>query len=990
MAARSAARERGSREEPVDARLSCLVFDRNEIENAFQNQFSEAGRRPRPGAGCRPGVVDGARADPRAARRRRARAIEPGACCADDGAARAPTRRPAREHARRCRRPARSWNCRPSATCRRRPCRARRRSRTRSGGAPAINGTAVGGYGELTLNAPSNAPAVVDLRRFVLFVGHNFTDRIRFYSEVEVEHAVSSAEDAGEVEIEQAYVDGLLSRRLNLRAGLILMPVGIINIYHEPPTFNGVDRPEVDTLIIPSTWREPGFGIFGELTTGVAYQLYLINGLNANGFTAETAVADGHQEGMLAAARDFGAVGRLTYEPMLATILGVSGYFATSGNSLRATVGNVPVGLWEIDARTRYRGFTARAEFAMLFIGETAALNQALAANDPTVSLPVAKRSQGGYLEAGYDMMRLLLPDDRSERDAVQPLRLRQHAGQRRRRADARRGVPPLRLHGRSRVPPDPADRAQGRLPPALVRRRLQLQRARRRARLDVLMPRTKVFAPLLPVLVLAAAPACNPPSPPPPDDPAEVVVGERLFLETRFAQFFAANGGSDVNQPLASGDPVLDVLETTADARTNPFAGKSMNCRVCHLVDESPDPGTTGTRTYADFARRSPIPDRGDGRTHTPRNSPPLVNASLARDENFFLHYDGEFPSAEDLVVGTFTGRNFGWLPDERAQAVAHIARVIRADDGSNEFASPCYGLSYTTILAGTSPAIPEICRLPEALRLDVNAVSDEPLVRGAAAVVAAYMRALVYQQDGAGQYIGSPFDRFLILNGLPRQPEAGETGVDYARRLRAALAALPAPKLLDNPAVLAFEHHDQDFAFGADELAGLRIFLAEPAAAAPTADELAAGGIGNCIACHAPPHFTDFGFHNNGVAQVDYDGVHGAGAFAALAIPGLAERQAAPATFLPPSGLYPTGAGPFLAQPSAANPGLTDLGVWNVLANDAVPGAQATLAAHPGPRDRRHRHGAAAAPRDRALQDRGPARPRPVGAVLPHRGRG
>ena len=460
-------------------------------------------------------------------------------------------------------------------------------------------------------------------------------------------------------------------------------------------------------------------------------------------------------------------------------------------------------------------------------------------------------------------------------------------------------------------------------------------------------MPRTKVFAPLLPVLVLAAAPACNPPSPPPPDDPAEVVVGERLFLETRFAQFFAANGGSDVNQPLASGDPVLDVLETTADARTNPFAGKSMNCRVCHLVDESPYPGTTGTRTYADFARRSPIPDRGDGRTHTPRNSPPLVNASLGRDENFFLHYDGEFPSAEDLVVGTFTGRNFGWLPDERAQAVAHIARVIRADDGSDEFALPCYGRSYTTILAGTSPAIPEICRLPEALRLDVNAVSDEQLVRGAAAVVAAYMRALVYQQDGAGQYIGSPFDRFLILNGLPRQPEAGETGVDYARRLRAALAALPAPKLLDNPGVLAFEHHDQDFAFGADELAGLRIFLAEPAAAAPTADEIADGGVGNCIACHAPPHFTDFGFHNNGVAQEDYDGVHGAGAFAALPIPGLAERQAAPATFLPPSALYPTGAGPFLAQPSAANPGRTDLGVWNVLGNDAVPDAQATLAA-------------------------------------------
>jgi hypothetical protein len=136
----------------------------------------------------------------------------------------------------------------------------------------------------------------------------------------------------------------------------------------------------------------------------------MINGLNANGFTAEAGVADGHQEAMLAAARDFGAVGRLTYEPMLATILGLSGYFATSGNSLRSTVGNVPVGLVEVDARTRYRGFSARGEFALLFIGETGALNQALAANDPMASLPVAKRLQGGYLEAGYDLMRLVCP----------------------------------------------------------------------------------------------------------------------------------------------------------------------------------------------------------------------------------------------------------------------------------------------------------------------------------------------------------------------------------------------------------------------------------------------------------------------------------------------------------------------------------------------------------------------------------------------------
>jgi hypothetical protein len=274
------------------------------------------------------------------------------------------------------------------------------------------SGTAIGGYGELTLNAPSNGPAIVDLRRLVLFVGHNFTDHIRFYSELEVEHAIASSGDEGEFEVEQAYLDGLFGRRLNLRAGLMIMPVGIINVYHEPPTFNGVDRPDVDVLVIPSTWREPGFGIFGELATGFTYQLYLVNGFNANGFRADTGIADGHQEAQLAAARDFGGVLRLGLEPRLGTALGFSAYAASSGNSLRSSVGGVPVGLLEADARTRIRGFTARAEFAVMFIGDAAALNQALQAGsvEQMAAVPVASRLSGGYLEAGYDLLRFLAP----------------------------------------------------------------------------------------------------------------------------------------------------------------------------------------------------------------------------------------------------------------------------------------------------------------------------------------------------------------------------------------------------------------------------------------------------------------------------------------------------------------------------------------------------------------------------------------------------
>ena len=99
--------------------------------------------------------------------------------------------------------------------------------------------------------------------------------------------------------------------------------------------------------------------------------------------------------------------------------------------------------------------------------------------------------------------------------------------------------------------------------------------------------------------------------------------------------------------------------------------------------------------------------------------------------------------------------------------------------------------------------------------------------------------------------------------------------------------------------------------------------------------------------MACHAPPDFTDFGFHNNGAAQVEYDAAAGPGAFAALMIPTLDERRAAPERYLPPSAANPAARGPFLQAPSPDHPGEVDLGVWNVFANDAVPGPQPTLPA-------------------------------------------
>ena len=250
---------------------------------------------------------------------------------------------------------------------------------------------------------------------------------------------------------------------------------------------------------------------------------------------------------------------------------------------------------------------------------------------------------------------------------------------------------------------------------------------------------------------------------------------GERLFLETRFSQFFFAHAGGNPNATLAEGDPVTTSLVTLAGPISGPFAGQGMNCRGCHLVDDAKMTPGGGNRSYADFARHSPIPAREDERTETPRNSPALVNATLARGRPFFLHFDGEFPSTVALAEGTFTGRNFGWLPTERARAVANMADVIRGDDGTGALAQSFDGGPYRRVLAGTDPAIPKDFRLPRKFRIDVDRASDEQILRAVARLVAAYVESLEFEN-------ASPYDRFLKENILPGEPREFERDTDYA----------------------------------------------------------------------------------------------------------------------------------------------------------------------------------------------------------------
>jgi hypothetical protein len=143
----------------------------------------------------------------------------------------------------------------------------------------------VGGYGEMHANfGEGDTEEKFDIHRLVLYLGYDFNDWIRFQSETEIEHAFVSDDSGGELVLEQAFVDFLLSDPFNVRVGRVLTPLGIINQKHEPPSFYGVERPSFARVIIPTTWSSDGAGIFGSVTSSLKYQAYVVGGLDGSGF----------------------------------------------------------------------------------------------------------------------------------------------------------------------------------------------------------------------------------------------------------------------------------------------------------------------------------------------------------------------------------------------------------------------------------------------------------------------------------------------------------------------------------------------------------------------------------------------------------------------------------------------------------------------------------------------------------------------------------
>jgi hypothetical protein len=272
------------------------------------------------------------------------------------------------------------------------------------------HGVSIGGYGEMLYqhaDAETDSDVLsgrndqLDWLRAVLYFGYRWNDRWLLNSEIEFEHG--STGEGGEVSVEFAYVDYQWRPELGFRAGLLLVPMGLVNELHEPTVFHGARRPLVETAIIPTTWRENGLGVFGEMEN-LSYRTYVINGMDARGFTAG-GIRGGRQDGAQARADDFAWVGRVDTDFAPGLLAGASVYAGRSGQEVADTTGTVlDVGtvIAEVHADWKWKGLEARALAAFSQLDEVAELNEALGL---TGAGGVGEEQNGWYVEAAYDLL---------------------------------------------------------------------------------------------------------------------------------------------------------------------------------------------------------------------------------------------------------------------------------------------------------------------------------------------------------------------------------------------------------------------------------------------------------------------------------------------------------------------------------------------------------------------------------------------------------
>jgi hypothetical protein len=285
-------------------------------------------------------------------------------------------------------------------------------------------GLSIGGYGEanfgIVTNDGSGQPNTADLERLVLYTGYKFTDWLVFNSEIEFEHGTTEetvSASGGAVDVEFATLDFLLDPHANVRTGLVLVPIGFINLVHEPPFYFGNSRPPVETQVIPTTWRSIGAGLFGEVIPGLDYKAFGVTSFNAKGYQSLN-LRNARQSGDRELANDWSFVGRLDYEPFTIWSLGGTMYLGDQGQG--EEYGNEDIGfrkvgvytqMYEIHSEVVTRGFEFRTLGVTTLVDDAGVLSQDEFIESQTGGEPIGKVLLGAYAEVAYNIMPVFLPD---------------------------------------------------------------------------------------------------------------------------------------------------------------------------------------------------------------------------------------------------------------------------------------------------------------------------------------------------------------------------------------------------------------------------------------------------------------------------------------------------------------------------------------------------------------------------------------------------
>lgn len=269
-----------------------------------------------------------------------------------------------------------------------------------------------GAYGQIDYNQPllnnTTANGELDIHRIVLLMGYSFSPKWELLTEIEIEHVK-------EVYVEQAYISYKMNRYFNLKGGLLLIPMGYINEYHEPPVYFGVERPLLDSKVVPTTWREIGFGAYGRIPeASLKYQIYLVNGfMGYNGsakFDSDDAYRGGRQKGAESKMSSPNLSTKVDFYGIKHLKLGLSGYFGKTQSSLFANLADadqvsrlqadssvVAIRMFGVDAQYLNKGFQLRGQAIYAY-------NKNAEAYNAFGNADLGKEIFGYYLEVAYNV----------------------------------------------------------------------------------------------------------------------------------------------------------------------------------------------------------------------------------------------------------------------------------------------------------------------------------------------------------------------------------------------------------------------------------------------------------------------------------------------------------------------------------------------------------------------------------------------------------